>query len=186
MSTPLHRVCLEMAVIAKRFTSCAKQGQKCDSKGVEQPEPVSTIGIAYTHGAHSHTKAQVFCITKTRLDTPTLGVVVDKSARGSIDQVSSKAPWFFHVSGVYADYGAYLVLMFSDLRAAQSPRASALAYPLSGWTSLALRIGDINVAAEANHKIKAELMFEKFIQLVIPEATIGDNQCAHPFRQDLL
>src|SRR3954465_10165359 len=108
-------------------------------------------------GAEPHAKAQVFRIAEVRLDRPPPRVVVDQLGSRRLGVAGRETPAVLHALGVDADDGADLPALRGHPGLAQLAGAARLADPLGGRPGLAVRVGDVDVAAEADHVAEAEL-----------------------------
>ena len=83
-----------------------------------------------------------------------------------------------------ADDRADLVPARGDLGVAQLARPAALADPIGGVARLAVRRGDMDVAAKPDHISEAQRV-KKGEQLGVAEAAIGQDRHRHALRQNL-
>ena len=67
-----------------------------------------------------------------------------------------------------------LLALRGDARVHQLPGAPALSHPFGGGPGGSVCVGDLNVAAKADHVAEAEFR-EKGEQLLIAETAIGEN-----------
>ncbi len=161
-----------------------EEAQQDHGKGVEQPQAVAARGRADANPAHAHAKAQVLGIPKTALDAPAFGVVVNESPR-AFGGARSQTPGFLHVLGLHAHHGTHPVMIGGHMSSAQDACTSRFSDPLCRCPHLALRIGDVDVAAKANDIVKLELVLQQMIELLISKTTVGHDQHPNPLGQYL-
>ena len=94
-------------------------------------------------------------------------------------------PSLLHAPGVDADRRADLVAGGGEFGAAQKAGAPRRADPVGGQARLAVRRGQMNVAAKADDVAETEAV-EEFEQLDIAEAAIGQDRHRHALGQHLL
>jgi hypothetical protein len=102
------------------------------AKAPSQQEAVAALRIADPQRAHAHTKAKVFAVSKTGLDSPAFGIKLDDLRRGELAVAGGQMPGLLHAGRLYADGRPGLLAGGGDLGAGQISRPSALAGPIGG------------------------------------------------------
>jgi hypothetical protein len=73
----LDRTRSQLAIHAEAFAGGAQQRQQQDGEGVQEQEAITALRIVDSQRAHAHSEAQVFAVSKARLDIPlTLPLII--------------------------------------------------------------------------------------------------------------
>src|SRR3984957_2411769 len=127
------------------------------------------------HRAHTHAEAQILGIAQGALNAPATAVVVDQLLGGGIGAAGGQTPGVLHVRVLNADHGSHRIAIGSDRGAAQHACASARSHPGGGGAGFAGGGGDGDVAAEADDVVEIQLLGQHPVEVLVAEATIGNN-----------
>ena len=112
--------------------------------------------------------------------------MIDQFRGRCLGVAGGQAPGFLHRLGMNADHRADLVAVRrSDPGMTQLARPAALAHPVGGRTCFARAVGDVDVAAEADDVVEAQVIQEGE-QLVVAEAAVGEDRDGALRRHELL
>jgi len=171
----LHRVELEVPVIAERFACRTEQGQQHDRKSVDQPQAVAPIRGVDVHRTHPHPEPQVLGVAEGAFDAPALAVEINQRPGGLLGDAGGQAPGLLHVFGLHAHHGVDWIAGGGDRRAALHACASTRSAPLGRRPCLAVNGGHLDVAPEADDEVELQLVGQHPIELLVAEAAVGHD-----------